>query len=102
MGILAVEFQPSNIVEHDGVAIAIIGMFIVFFALSLISLFIAQLPTMLAFLNEYLPPEPEPYVSPIRAPRTVEPADEEVAVAIGMAIHFNRVPGAAVKRTNTP
>ena len=93
MWLLAVEFQPSNIIEFDGIAIAITGMFIVFFALSLISLFIAELPTILNFLNDYLPPEPEPHIAPIRAPRATESGDEETAVAIGLAMHAHRTQG---------
>ena len=83
----------QNIVEADGVAIALTGMLIVAIALSLICVFIDSLPRVLKLLSGVLPPEKEALASPslpseasAAADATVA-GDEQLAAAIGFAMH---------------
>ena len=73
----------ENIVASNGIAIALTGILIVFVALTLIAAFIALLPKVLNALSFALPPEDAP--SPSRRPAAS--SGEEVAVAIGYAMH---------------
>lgn len=73
----------ENIVENDGIGIAVVGMVIVFVTLTLISVFIALLPRLLQFLSFVLPPEPPPQ----RAARHPAPQEEELIAAIGYVLH---------------
>lgn len=82
----------TDAIEQDGIAISITGLTIVFVALLLISLFIAALPHILALVNEFLP-EPEPPAAAIPAPQIDPSADQELAVAIGAALHAQRTQG---------
>ena len=77
-------FRWSNVQEDNGIAIAIVGLLIVFTALSLITLFIGYLPNVLKALAPYLPQST--HVAPSPAESTV--VDEEMVVAaIGMVLH---------------
>lgn len=80
MNNLAMGFE--NIVSANGVTIAIMGMLIVFSALTIISLFIALLPKLLLLLEKIIPEEHHQHEA---APS--QPADhEQVLAAIGYAL----------------
>ncbi len=70
-------FSWTNVQEDNGIAIAIVGMVIVFLALTLISLFIAVLPNLLKTLEPILPQSS--HSVPSLAEST--PVDEEMVVA---------------------
>ena len=76
-------FSFQNILDSDGIGIAITGMSIVFIALALITSFIYALPKLLAKLEYVLPPE-QTHHSAVPAPQADEAA---LAVAIGFALH---------------
>ena len=86
-------FDPSLMIDANGIGIAITGMSIVFVALIVISLFIAALPRVLNLLDPYLPK-----ASHIHAPsspkQTAAPSplenDESTVAAIGFALHQHR------------
>lgn len=78
-------FRLQNITDVDGYAIAITGMVIVFFALTLISVFLTLLPRILERVNTVFP-EPAPQVAAPPVAR-VSSGDEEIAAAIGVALH---------------
>lgn len=84
-------FSLQNVVDGQGIAIAVTGMAIVFTALVLISVFIALLPRVLAVLNPYLPESTHHGHAPPAVPATAAAsgnADEDtrIAVAIGVAL----------------
>ena len=72
------------ITENNGFVIAGTGMLIVFIALTLISVFIALLPKVLAILSFVLPPE-EAHSHPKATQKSTD--EDEVAVAITFALH---------------
>jgi hypothetical protein len=77
-------FRWSNVQEDNGIAIALVGLVIVFTALTLISLFIGFLPRILKALFPYLPQST--HVAPSPAESTA--VDEEMVVAaIGLVLH---------------
>ena len=79
-----VAFRWSNVQEDNGVAIAIVGLLIVFTALTLISLFIGFLPRILKAISPFLPQST--HVAPSPAESTA--VDEEMVVAaIGLVLH---------------
>ncbi len=79
----------DNILQNDGIGIALTGMSIVFVALMLITLFIAILPKVLNALSGILPAEAEQHAT--AAPTVLQPAasqdETEVVAAIGFALH---------------
>ena len=77
----------ENIWEGEGVGIAITGMTIVFVALSLIATFISLLPKVLEPLSAILPSEDHSHTSH----KTQSLDDEEIAVAIGVALHHRKM-----------
>ena len=82
------DFSWDNVVSGRGIEISLTGMFIVFSALVLISLYIALVPRILAVLAPILPPEKEH--SPAAAPAAKRPDDvpeSELLAAIGYAFH---------------
>lgn len=79
-------FQWSNVSAANGIAIAITGMLIVFFALTLIAFAIAALPRILESLDPYLPTVEHHGQAP--PPAKSLPGDEEkIVAAIGMVLH---------------
>ncbi len=82
----ALQFSVQNIVDGQGVPIALTGMGIVFCVLALISLFIALLPKLTAILGRYFP-EAEVHVSP--SPKTS--SDDSVLAAIAYVYHMRRL-----------
>lgn len=73
----------DNILEHDGIGIALTGMTIVFVALMLISGFIALLPKFMQVFSAFLPPETHHDAA---TPRSAG-EDEAVIAAIGFVLH---------------
>lgn len=80
----ATGFQAIS--EANGVAIAVTGMLIVFFALTLISLFIRLLPEVLAVLAPILP-RLESHDQPPRATESLDIDNERIVAAIGYVLH---------------
>ena len=78
----------DDIRAHDGFAIAITGMVIVFSALVLISLALSALPGLLAILNDYYPEKPEHKTS-VSPPASSE-GDHNIAAAAAWAMHIHR------------
>ena len=76
-------FSVQNIVDNEGVGVALTGLFIVFSSLALITLAIATMPKVLTSLEGFLPPEHEHHA----APAAKASNDEALAVAIGFALH---------------
>ncbi|PLX87462.1 MAG: hypothetical protein C0618_06480 [Desulfuromonas sp.] len=75
-------FSLQNVVDANGVIISVMGMLIVFSALTVIALFIAALPKLLPLFDKILPEEHHHHEAvPSR------PADhEQVLAAIGYAL----------------
>lgn len=72
----------ENIVNANGVTIAIMGMLIVFAALAVIAIFISLLPKLLPLLEKVLPVQHHH-----AAPAPSQPSDhEEVLAAIAYAL----------------
>lgn len=81
-----VPFRWSNVQDANGIAVAILGMTIVFAALILISLAITALPRILQAVSPYLPQVEEPHDAPPPAERTA--GDEQMVIAaIGYVLH---------------
>ena len=76
----------DNILENNGLGIAVTGMTIVFAALTLITVFIYLLPKVLSGLELVVPPVSQLEVAP--PPQSTD--DEEMAAAIGFALHQAR------------
>jgi Na+-transporting methylmalonyl-CoA/oxaloacetate decarboxylase gamma subunit len=79
---LDIDSGIQNIVEGQGVDIAITGMLIVFLALGLITLFIAFLPNLLNVLAKIFPHKAAADVSGKFAAE-----EDNVLAAIGFALH---------------
>jgi sodium pump decarboxylase gamma subunit len=82
-------FDIQNIIDGQGISIAITGMVIVFFALSVISLFIAALPHILTLFARRWP-ESEGHQPTRTAAHTQEAVSDEAVAAIAMAFHHRR------------
>ena len=80
----SVEFNLQNIIDGQGISIAITGMVIVLFALSAISLFIAALPRILARIAERWP-EPA-YHHGHTAPAPDNGLSDDVVAAIAVTL----------------
>ena len=81
----------QNIVDGDGISIAIMGMSIVFCALLTVSLFIWRLPRILERCNAFLPPETEHAAAPgASAPKPAVDTKLAQIAAIGLALHQYR------------
>ncbi len=78
---MELQYNFQNVVDGQGISIAITGMLIVFSALVLISSFIAVLPRALAAISHRFPEPPDP------APAGDTTADPAVVAAIGIALH---------------
>jgi len=78
----------DEIFRHDGFAIAITGMVIVFSALVLISIALSSLPGILALLNEYYPEKSErqtPGPAPVHST-----GDQDIAAVAAWTMHIHR------------
>lgn len=86
----------QNVLDHDGIGLALAGIAIVFFALTLVSLFIAGLPKVLPLVSAILPVVEHPHGgspsggSARPAGRPGGRADEEIVAAIGFALHHRK------------
>lgn len=84
-------FSFQNVVDGNGIGLAVTGMTIVFTVLGLISLIIAALPRLL----EFLPPPAEHHGAPAPAAAPAASQDDAALVAaIGYALHARRQQGA--------
>lgn len=81
MGFITID--PQNVIDSNGIGLALTGMLIVFSALILISLFIASVPRFLGVLNRIFP-EVDHHHTP---PRPADQPDLELVAAIGLALH---------------
>ncbi len=87
------DFDVQNIIDGQGISIAITGMVIVFFALSLISLFIAALPRILNRVA-LVWPEPEEHNGYGSAsPQAPDAVSDEIVAAIGVTLHRRQAQG---------
>jgi len=76
----------DNILEHDGLGIALTGLMIVFIALALIAIFISLLPHALKVIASVYPETSHGHIhAPITSPTVRE--KEQVAAAVGFALH---------------
>ncbi len=79
---IEINLSIQNILDGHGIEIAIIGMLVVFTALSLISAFISLLPSVLRVVN-FIYPEKASSILPERS----NTPDDEVLAAIGSVLH---------------
>jgi Na+-transporting methylmalonyl-CoA/oxaloacetate decarboxylase gamma subunit len=87
------DFQ--NIIDANGIGLAITGMAIVFTVLVLVSLYIAWLPRILPLLNAILPVVEHHHGAPMpsagaRPQASSADAEAEVVAAIALAMHHSR------------
>lgn len=74
----------ENIVASNGIAISIVGIFIVFAALSIIALFIGLLPKLMPLTAKFFPEEEHPHTA---TPKASQSSDhDEVLAAIAYAL----------------
>ncbi len=82
-----VHFSFQQVLDGNGIAITITGMLIVFFALTLITLYLIYLPKFLQLLDKWIPHKEEsPMVAD--APQTQPSFSPELAAVIGYALHL--------------
>ena len=77
-------FSFQNVIDANGVAIALTGMSIVFAALILIAVFVALLPRMLVWTHVVMPEKGGPVAPSPPARQEIDPA---TVAAIGAALH---------------
>ncbi|HCK40092.1 MAG: hypothetical protein CMJ72_08755 [Planctomycetaceae bacterium] len=77
----------EGITAGNGVSIAITGMLIVFFALTIITLFIRLLPEILAWMEPILP-RLESHAQPSSAAERLPLDNEKIVAAIGFVLHL--------------
>ncbi|QEG33788.1 OadG family protein [Bythopirellula goksoeyrii] len=75
---ISLHFSLEPLWHDTGLPLAIMGMFIVFVALVLVSTFISKLPHIMALLDKYLPQAEQLLIPP--KPRGEEIPDEVIAV----------------------
>ena len=73
----------QNIISGNGVAVSIVGMLIVFSALTFITLFIAVMPHVLKLVAKIFPEESA------HAPKALEP-DESIVAVIATALYAKK------------
>lgn len=81
------QFGVQNIIDGQGIPIAITGMAIVFCVLASISIFIALLPKLTTFLGRYFPEDEVPEQA---APVAGDTSNDIVLAAIAFAFHKGR------------
>jgi len=84
-GLLASGFHAIS--EGKGFSISVTGMLIVFFALTIISLFIRLLPVVLDLLEPILP-RLESHTQPPTAAERLPTDNEKIVAAIGYVLHL--------------
>lgn len=83
-------FDFQNVVDGQGISIAITGMVIVFFALTAISLFIAALPRILERVNRRWPEGGGHHGAAPTTPPAPAGVPAAVVAAIAFAVHHRR------------
>lgn len=86
-------FSWDNVVAGNGIAISVTGMSIVFVALILVSLYIALLPKLAAFLNKIIPPAAHNHGPVANAPAPdvkAGPSEAEIVAAAVAYLHKNK------------
>jgi Na+-transporting methylmalonyl-CoA/oxaloacetate decarboxylase gamma subunit len=79
------QFSTQNIIDGQGIPIAITGMLIVFCVLALITLFIEVLPKLTALLERYVPEDDHP-----SSPAKQSSSDDAILAAIAFVAHLRR------------
>ncbi len=79
---IEINLSIQNILDGHGIEIAIIGMLVVFTALTLISVFISLLPSVLRIVYLIYPLK-----DPGSLPERSDAPNDEVLVAIGSVLH---------------
>ena len=87
------DFDVQNIIDGQGISIAITGMVIVFFALSVISLFITALPRILDRVALLWPEPEDPYGNGSASPKASGAVSDEIVAAIAVTLHRRRAQG---------
>ena len=77
----------ANMAEHQGLALSVTGVIIVFAALAVISIVIAALPYMMSLLAKVIPEVTEPAHG---GKKKKKKSDDEIAIAIVLANHTNQ------------
>ena len=80
-------FDFQNVIDADGIGIAVMGMLIVFVALILVSLFIAALPKVLDALSDYLPAEHAYHGGHAAVGGDDRDDEEPIIAALGFVLH---------------
>ncbi len=93
-------FSYQNIVDSNGIGIAVTGMLIVFATLTFITVFISYLPNILKSLEGILPEEGAGHGHHAAAPQGIaalntssDQVQDEVVAAIGYALHHRNKNG---------
>lgn len=73
----------ENIVASNGIAISVVGMLIVFAALSIIALSIALIPKLMPLTEKFFPEEENPHAAPVVSQSSDH---DEVLAAIAYAL----------------
>lgn len=80
-------FRFQNIADGNGWEISMVGVFIVFISLAIISLFINYLPRVLAIMDKYMPETKAGHHQP---EIKTETDNSQLVAAIGFALHEHR------------
>jgi Na+-transporting methylmalonyl-CoA/oxaloacetate decarboxylase gamma subunit len=81
-------FSFQTVTAADGISRSIVGMPIVFAALTLVARFIAALPKVLEALNDYLPDEhPHHHIGHGHAGEAEPSEEESIIAALGFVLH---------------
>ncbi len=83
---IEINLSIQNILDGHGIEIAIIGMLVVFTALTLISVFISLLPSVLRIVYLIYPLKGPGYL-----PERSDAPNDEVLVAIGSVLHTTEI-----------
>ena len=96
----AISFRLQNILDHGGIPVSVAGLLVVFAGLTLVSLFIAGLPSLLDLLDRICKRCAESVPAEDAAEEERETIDRERAVAIATVLEHVLTPedGSAVQR----
>ncbi|KHE91752.1 MAG: OadG family protein [Candidatus Scalindua rubra] len=83
---IEINLSIQNILDGRGIEIAIIGMLVVFTALTLISAFISLLPSVLRIVNLMYPIKDQ-----LSLPKCTDTPKDEVLAAIGSVLHAAKI-----------
>ena len=93
-----IEFRLAPLLEDYGISLAVLGVLVVFLALSLVVAFITVLPRLIRFI-----PARQPLASPLRAANTDELPEETLVVIAAAAAEIIHHPHRVVRsRELTP